>query len=131
MWAEMKIPNDLAESVGYTYTYLMMARHLMATGPGILKPAKRSAAVSLSLAYDLFRLCAIPAEDDVVAADGLHVKPGQRRRVPYPVAETYDVIIEPDQRKAYIVFAQIHGRMGYGAAPLRYRKGWSAKPVPA
>lgn len=59
----------------------------------------------------------------VVAADGLHVKPVSVDEFRIAVAETYDVIVEPDSEQAYTVFAQSMNALAMRAAPLRYRKG--------
>jgi len=66
----------------------------------------------------------------VVAADGLHVKPVSVDEFRIAVAETYDVIVEPDSEQAYTVFAQSMDRTGYARGTLAVQEGLSA-PVPS
>jgi FtsP/CotA-like multicopper oxidase with cupredoxin domain len=65
----------------------------------------------------------------VVAADGLHVKPVTVDELRIAVAETYDVIVEPDA-EAYTLFAQAMDRTGYARGTLATRAGLAA-PVPS
>ena len=46
------------------------------------------------------------------------------------MAETYDVIVEPDSEQAYTVFAQSMDRTGYARGTLAVQEGLSA-PVPS
>ena len=65
----------------------------------------------------------------VVAADGQNVRPVAVDELRIAVAETYDVIVEPDGREAYTVFAQDMGRTGYVSGTLAISEGLRA-PVP-
>ncbi len=65
----------------------------------------------------------------VVAADGLYVKPVSVDELRIAVAETYDVIVEPES-EAYTLFAQAMDRTGYARGTLATRAGMSAA-VPA
>jgi CopA family copper-resistance protein len=66
----------------------------------------------------------------VVAADGQDVEPVPVDEFRISVAETYDVIVEPREDKAYTIFAQSIGRSGFVRATLAPRADMQA-PVPA
>lgn len=66
----------------------------------------------------------------VIAADGQDVEPVTVDEMRLSVAETYDVLVEPREDKAYTIFAQSIGRSGYVRATLAPRAGIQA-PVPA
>jgi FtsP/CotA-like multicopper oxidase with cupredoxin domain len=66
----------------------------------------------------------------VVASDGQYVKPVDVDEFRIAVAETYDVIVEPQSEEAYTIFAQSMDRTGYARGTLAVREGLTA-PVPA
>ncbi|MNN13029.1 Copper resistance protein A precursor [compost metagenome] len=66
----------------------------------------------------------------VVAADGQYVKPVSIDEFRIAVAETYDVIVEPENEQAYTIFAQSMDRTGYSRGTLAVREGMQG-PVPA
>ncbi|PCQ15017.1 hypothetical protein CP995_17455 [Klebsiella pneumoniae] len=65
----------------------------------------------------------------VVAADGQYVNPVTVDEFRIAVAETYDVIVEP-QGEAYTIFAQSMDRTGYARGTLATREGLSAAVPP-
>ncbi|NIR58523.1 MAG: multicopper oxidase domain-containing protein, partial [Gammaproteobacteria bacterium] len=65
----------------------------------------------------------------VVQADGQNVEPVPVDEFRIGVAETYDVIVEPREDRAYTVFAEAMDRSGYARGTLAPRAGMSA-PVP-
>jgi CopA family copper-resistance protein len=66
----------------------------------------------------------------VVAADGQDVEPVSVDEFRIAVAETYDVIVEPSDDRAYTLFAQTIDRTGFVRGTLAPRAGMSAD-VPA
>jgi len=66
----------------------------------------------------------------VVQADGQDVEPVEVDQIRMGVAETYDVVVEPEAGQAYSIFAQAMDRTGYVRGTLAERIGASA-PVPA
>ena len=66
----------------------------------------------------------------VVSADGQRVEPVTVEEIRMGVAETYDVIVEPTNDRAYTIFAQSMDRSGYARATLAPRAGMQAE-VPA
>jgi len=132
MWAEMKMsPTDLADVSGYTYTYLMNGQAPDGNWTGIFKPGEKIRLRFINASAMTYFDVRIPGlKMTVVAADGLHVKPVSVDEFRIPVAETYDVIIEPDSEQAYTVFAQSMDRTGYARGTLAVQEGLSA-PVPS
>jgi CopA family copper-resistance protein len=66
----------------------------------------------------------------VIAADGQDVEPVAVDEFRITVAETYDVIVEPQDERAYTLFAQSIDRTGYARGTLAPRAGMDAD-VPA
>jgi CopA family copper-resistance protein len=62
----------------------------------------------------------------VVAADGQAVEPVTVDEFRIAVAETYDVIVQPPEDRAYTVFAQTMDRSGYARGTLAPREGMEA-----
>ncbi|MFY4765180.1 copper resistance system multicopper oxidase, partial [Aliarcobacter butzleri] len=56
----------------------------------------------------------------VVAADGNNIQPVTVDEFRIGVAETYDVIVEPEVNKAYSIFAQSIDRSGYALGALTF-----------
>ncbi len=132
MWAEMKMsPTDLADVSGYTYTYLMNGLAPDGNWTGIFKPGEKIRLRFINASAMTYFDVRIPGlKMTVVAADGQHVKPVSVDEFRIAVAETYDVIVEPDSEQAYTVFAQSMDRTGYARGTLAVQEGLSA-PVPS
>ncbi|HEN8706417.1 TPA: copper resistance system multicopper oxidase [Pseudomonas aeruginosa] len=132
MWAEMKMsPTDLADVSGYTYTYLMNGQAPDGNWTGIFKPGEKIRLRFINASAMTYFDVRIPGlKMTVVAADGQHVKPVSVDEFRVAVAETYDVIVEPDSEQAYTVFAQSMDRTGYARGTLAVQEGLSA-PVPS
>ncbi|MDO1434416.1 copper resistance system multicopper oxidase [Pseudomonas aeruginosa] len=132
MWAEMNMsPTDLADVSGYTYTYLMNGQAPDSNWTGIFKPGEKIRLRFINASAMTYFDVRIPGlKMTVVAADGQHVKPVKVDEFRIAVAETYDVIVEPDDAQAYTIFAQTMDRTGYSRGTLAVREGLQA-PVPA
>ena len=132
MWAEMNMsPTDLADVSGYTYTYLMNGQAPDANWTGIFKPGEKIRLRFINASAMTYFDVRIPGlKMTVVAADGQHVKPVKVDEFRIAVAETYDVIVEPEGEQAYTIFAQTMDRTGYSRGTLAVREGLQA-PVPA
>ncbi|WP_416773129.1 copper resistance system multicopper oxidase [Pseudomonas sp. RHF3.3-3] len=132
MWAEMRMnPTDLADVSGYTYTYLMNGQAPDGNWTGVFKPGEK-------IRLRFINACAMSYFDvripglrmTVVAADGQPVHPVSVDEFRIAVAETYDVIVEPEDQPAYTIFAQSMDRTGYARGTLAVREGLQAR-VPA
>ncbi|WP_414156996.1 copper resistance system multicopper oxidase [Pseudomonas sp. BNK-15] len=132
MWAEMKMsPTDLADVSGYTYTYLMNGKAPNDNWTGIFKPGEKIRLRFINGSAMTYFDVRIPGlKMTVVAADGQYVKPVSIDEFRIAVAETYDVIVEPENEQAYTLFAQSMDRTGYSRGTLAVREGMQG-PVPA
>ncbi|MDZ3995218.1 copper resistance system multicopper oxidase [Pseudomonas sp. Teo4] len=132
MWAEMKMsPTDLADVSGYTYTYLMNGQAPDGNWTGVFKPGEKIRLRFINASAMTYFDVRIPGlKMTVVAADGQHVNPVPVDEFRIAVAETYDVIVEPENEQAYTIFAQSMDRTGYSRGTLAIREGLQA-PIPA
>ncbi|MFJ4260441.1 copper resistance system multicopper oxidase [Pseudomonas monteilii] len=132
MWAEMNMsPTDLADVSGYTYTYLMNGQAPGGNWTGVFKPGEKIRLRFINGSAMTYFDVRIPGlKMTVVAADGQYVKPVAVDEFRIAVAETYDVIVEPEDGQAYTLFAQSMDRTGYARGTLAIREGLQAA-VPA
>ena len=65
----------------------------------------------------------------VVAADGQYVRPVIVNQFQIAVAETYDVVVEPKDERAYTIFAESMDKSGYARGTLAPKEGMQA-PIP-
>lgn len=131
-WAKMNMsPTDLADVSGATYTYLLNGQAPDANWTGLFRPGERIRLRLINgsaMSYFDFRIPGLKLT--VVAADGQNIEPVTVDEIRLAVAETYDVIVEPDgSQHAYTLFAQAMDRSGYARGTLAVREGLQA-PVP-
>ncbi|MBH3373723.1 copper resistance system multicopper oxidase [Pseudomonas juntendi] len=131
IWAEMKMsPTDLADVSGYTYTYLMNGQAPDGNWTGLFKPGEKIRLRFINGSAMTYFDVRIPGlKMTVVAADGQYVQPVSIDEFRIAVAETYDVIVEPENEQAYTIFAQSMDRTGYSRGTLAVREGLQV-PVP-
>jgi len=130
MWAQMKMnPTDIADVSGATYTFLMNGHAPDNNWTGLFRPGEKLRLRLINGSAMTYFDVRIPGlKMTVVAADGLHVKPVSVDELRIAVAETYDVIVEPDA-EAHTLFAQAMDRSGFARGTLATRAGLSA-PAP-
>lgn len=130
-WGDMRMsPTDIADITGYTYTYLVNGLAPGDNWTGLFKPGERVRLRFINAAtmsYFNVRIPGLPMT--VVQADGQNVKPVETDEFQISVAETYDVIVRPQEDRAYTIFSESMDRSGYGRGTLAPRLGMSA-PVP-
>ena len=131
-WAKMNMsPTDLADVSGATYTYLLNGQAPDGNWTGLFRPGERIRLRLINgsaMSYFDFRIPGLKLT--VVAADGQNIEPVTVDEIRLAVAETYDVIVEPDgSQDAYTLFAQAMDRSGYARGTLAVREGLQA-PVP-
>ncbi len=130
-WGRMRMsPTDIADITGYTYTYLVNGLAPESNWTGLFKPGERVRLRFINAAtmsYFNVRIPGLPMT--VVQADGQNVEPMETDEFQIAVAETYDVIVQPQEDRAYTIFAESMDRSGYGRGTLASRPGMSA-PVP-
>jgi len=131
MWGGMRMdPTDVSDVTGSTYTYLVNGH-----GPGdnwtaLFQPRERvRLRIVNASAMTTFNVRIPGLKLTIVQADGLNVRPVAVDEFQIAVAETYDVIVEPDAR-AYSLVAEAWDRSGMARATLAPSAGMVA-PVPA
>jgi CopA family copper-resistance protein len=130
MWGEMRMtPTDIADVSGYTY--LVNGSNSKQNWTGLFKPGERVRLRFVNAAAMTFFDVRIPGlKMTVVQADGNNVWPVNVDEFRIAVAETYDVIVQPKEDKAYTLFAQSMGRTGFARGTLAPKMGMSAE-IPA
>jgi len=131
MWAQMNMnPTDIADVSGATYTFLINGQAPDDNFTWLFRPGEKLRLRLINGSAMTYFDVRIPGlKMTVVAADGLHIKPVSVDELRIAVAETYDVIVEPET-EAYTLFAQAMDRTGYARGTLATRAGMSAA-VPA
>ncbi|SDL48265.1 copper-resistance protein, CopA family [Modicisalibacter muralis] len=131
MWAEMRMSSrDIADVTGSTYTYLMNGHAPGDNWTALFKPGERvRLRVINGSAMSYFDVRIPGLKMTVVAADGQPVQPVPVEEFRIAVAETYDVLVEPESDHAYTLFAESMDRSGYARGTLAPRLGMVA-PVP-
>ena len=129
-WGQMRMmATDIADVAGYTF--LVNGRTPDQNWSGLFKPGER---VRLRLingsAMSIFDVRIPGLKMTVVQADGNNVTPTPVDELRISVAETYDVIVQPQDDQAYTLFAESLDRTGYARATLAPREGMSGE-IPA
>lgn len=131
-WGEMRMePTDIADVTGATYHFLINGKTPASQPTFLFQPGNkirlRFVNASAMTHFDL-RIPGLKLH--VIAADGQAVDPVEVEELRIAVAETYDVVVEPRDAKAYAIFAEAMDRSGYAHASLTPREGLIAE-VPA
>ncbi|MDA3907750.1 MAG: copper resistance system multicopper oxidase [Sulfurimonas sp.] len=122
MWNEMAMTDrDLSDVTGYTYTYLMNGQNPATNFKALFKNGEKIRLRFINSSAMTFFDVQIPGlKMSVVASDGNYVQPVSVDEFRIGVAETYDVIVEPEENRAYSIFAQSLDRSGYALGALTY-----------
>jgi CopA family copper-resistance protein len=132
MWNRMRMnPADFSDVGSAAYTYLINGTTPLGNWTGSFRRGEKvklrfingSASTIFDVRIPGLRLT-------VVAADGQDVEPVTVDEFRVSVAETYDVLVEPEDDRAYTIFAQSIDRMGYARATLAPRAGMTAEVPP-
>jgi CopA family copper-resistance protein len=131
-WDRMRMdPTDFADITGYTYTYLMNGLSPAGNWTGLFRPGERVRLRLINAASMTFYDVRIPwLKMTVVQVDGQNVQPVLVDELRMGPAETYDVIVEPVEDRAYTIFAETMDRSGYARGTLAPRPSMSAE-IPA
>jgi len=130
-WGEMRMsPTDILDVGGAAYTYLINGQPPRANWTALFRPGERVRlrfinGSSMSI-FDV-RIPDLPMT--VVQADGNDVEPVTVDEFRISVAETYDVIVQPEAERAYTIFVQAEDRSGFARGTLAPRPGMTA-PIP-
>lgn len=131
-WGEMRMsPTDVADVSGATYTFTVNGHPPAANWTALFRPGERVRLRLINAAAMTFFDVSIPGLTmKVVAADGRNVEPVDVDQLRIAVAETYDIVVQPQEDRAYTVFAQSLDRSGYARATLATRDGMEAEIPP-
>lgn len=132
MWNRMRMsPTDLSDVTGHHYTYLVNGVSPDGNWTGLFsKGEKVRLRVINGSSQSIFDVRIPGLKLTVVATDGQDVEPVTVDEFRIAAAETYDVIVEPSDDRAYTIFAQSIDRMGYARGTLAPRAGMQGE-VPA
>ena len=122
-WGEMRMdPTDLADVT--KYYFLINGKTAEQNWSEIFKKDERVKLRFINAsAMTIFDVSIPGLKMKFVEADGQPIKPVIADEFRIGVAETYDVIIEPQENKAYTIFAESLDRTGYAIATLAPRQG--------
>lgn len=125
MWDQMRMDaTDFADVTGYTFTYLMNGLAPSENWTALFHPNERIRLRFINAASMTFYDVHIPGLTmTVVQADGQNVQPVSVEEFRFGPAETYDVIIEPTEDRAYTIFAETIDRSGYARGTIAPRPG--------
>jgi len=132
MWGNMRMsPTDILDVSGATYTYLMNGQPPAANWTALFRPGERVRlrfidAGTMSI-FDV-RIPGLPMT--VVQTDGNDVVPVTVDEFRISPGETYDVIVQPTETRAFTIFAQAQDRTGFARGTLAPRAGMSAAVPP-
>jgi len=125
MWDEMRMdPTDFADVTASTFTYLMNGLPPAHNWTGLFRPGERVRLRFINAAAMTFYDVRIPGLTmTVVQADGQNIQPVTVEEFRFGPAETYDVIVQATEDRAYTIFAETMDRSGYARGTLAPRSG--------
>ena len=128
MWNRMRMMDrDISDVSGYTYTFLTNGHTPDANWQGLFRKGEKVLLRFINAAAMTIFDVRIPGlKMTVVAADGQYVEPVTVDEFRMGAAETYDVIVEPEEG-AYTIFSQAIDRTGYARATLTEQPGLVAE----
>ena len=131
MWWQMRMSDrDISDVTGYTYTFLTNGMTPDDNWTGLFGKGERVRLRFINgAAMTIFDVRIPGLKMTVVAADGQYIEPVSVDEFRVGVAETYDVIVEP-QDGAYTLFAQAIDRSGYARGTLAEQPGMVAEIPP-
>jgi CopA family copper-resistance protein len=125
MWAGMRMnPTDIADVTGATYSFLLNGRAAEAPWTGEFTPGERVLLRVINAGagshFDV-RIPGVPMT--VVQVSGQPVDPVETDEFRIALAETYDVIVQLPDDRAYGVYAEAMDRSGFTAGTLSRTAG--------
>jgi CopA family copper-resistance protein len=131
-WDKMLMdPTDISDVTGSVLTFLVNGHGPGDNWTGLFTPGERVRLRFINTAAQMIFDVRIPGlKMTVVAADGQNVRPVEVDEFQIGNAETYDVIVQPIEDKAFTLVAEAVDRSGMGRATLAPRAGMTAT-VPA
>ena len=128
-WARMLMdPTDISDVTGAVMTFLVNGHGPSDNWTGLFRPGERLRLRFINAAAQMIFNVRIPGlKLTVVAADGQNVRPVEVDEFQIGNAETYDVLVQPTEDRAYTLVAEAIDRSGMGRATLAPRPGMTAE----
>ncbi len=125
-WGSMRMmPTDIEDVQGFVG--LINGKSPEQNWTGLFEPGERVRLRFINASAMTYFDVRIPGLGmTVVQADGNNVQPVNVDEFRISVAETYDVIVQPKDTKAYGIMAESMGRSGYAFATLAPKEGMRA-----
>jgi CopA family copper-resistance protein len=131
-WAKMLMdPTDISDVTGAVMTFLVNGHGPKDNWTALFNPGERVRLRFVNAAAQMIFNVRIPGlKLTVVAADGQNVRPVEVDEFQIGNAETYDILVEPTQDRAYTIVSEAVDRSGMGRATLAPRPGMTADVPP-
>jgi CopA family copper-resistance protein len=131
-WGKMRMdPTDILDVSGATYTYLMNGQAPASNWMALFRPGERVRLRFINgSVMGIFDVSIPGLPLAIVQSDGNDVRPVEVDQFRIGVAETYDVIVQPREARAYTIFAQVEDRTGFARGTLAPRPGMTAAISP-
>jgi CopA family copper-resistance protein len=122
-WGQMRMmPTDIEDLQGFTP--MINGKGPEQNWTGLFKPGEKVRLRFVNASAMTYFDVRIPGlKFTVVQADGNDVEPVEVDEFRIGVAETYDVIVQPDEDKAYTIFAESMGRSAFARGTLATENG--------
>ncbi len=126
-WGRMRMmPSDIEDVQGFTP--LINGKSPEQNWTALFEPGEKLRLRFINSSASAYFDLRIPGlKMTVVQADGNDVEPVEVDELRIAVAETYDVIVEPREARAYTLFAESMGRTAYARGTLAPRRGMTAE----
>ncbi|MDO8324697.1 MAG: copper resistance system multicopper oxidase [Phenylobacterium sp.] len=131
-WAKMLMdPTDISDITGAVFQFLVNGHGPNDNWTGLFQPGERVRLRFINAAAQTVFNVRIPGlRLTIVQADGQHVRPVMVDEFQIGNAETYDVIVEPAEARAYTLVAETVDRSGMARGTLAPRPGMTAEVPP-
>ncbi|GAB5470540.1 MAG: copper resistance system multicopper oxidase [Rhodospirillales bacterium] len=126
-WGDMRMmPTDIEDLQGFVP--LINGKSPEQNWTGLFEPGERVRLRFINSSAMTYFDIRIPGlRMTVVQADGNNLRPVTVDELRIAVAETYDVIVRPEEDNAFTIFAESMGRSAYARGTLAPREGMTAE----
>lgn len=131
-WGRMRMnPTDISDVTGATYTYLVNGVPPGEGWTGLFRPGERVLLRFINASANTFFDVRLPGLSmKLVELSGQWVEPVETEEFRIAIAETYAVLVEPREDRAYAIFAEAMDRSGFALGALAPRAGLRAPTPP-
>jgi CopA family copper-resistance protein len=131
-WARMLMdPTDISDITGAVMNFLVNGHGPKDNWTALFNSGERVRLRFINAAAQMIFNVRIPGlKLTVVAADGQNVRPVEVDEFQIGNAETYDILVQPTDERAYTLVAEAVDRSGMGRATLAPRRGMTADVPP-